>query len=469
MKDMRRDDCIGARLMRVTQLVSTKSLIFSEKEKTQATTDFWDIILRCAILSCLILITYASVSGHVFQAIFYYAGPTQMARFIVHPSLIWGLTGSVFLIFRTFLWFRYRPFPPAQIDETPHITVVIPAYNEGDMVEKTIDSVAESFYPHEKMEIIVVDDGSSDDTWRYILKAALRYPKLVTPVRFQINRGKRAALEAGFRRAKGEIVVTIDSDSIIDRNSLLAIIGPFRNPKVGAVAGKVVIYNKHEGIIPRMLHVRFILSFDFLRAAQSTYGAVYCCPGALSAYRVSVVREVLDSWMNQTFLNVSCTYGEDRSMTNFILSRGFDTVYQRSAVVHTVAPKTYMKLSKMYLRWDRSYIKEEFRLFRILWRRPFCSRMITLMDVCIRNLRYPISYAVLALFITLFLNEPERILRLFSAIGLISFFNILYYLRSEKSWDFVYGIVYSYFSFFTLFWIFPYALLTLRSRSWMTR
>lgn len=455
--------------MRVTQLISTKSLIFSEKEKAQITTDYLDIILGCAILNCLILITYASVSGHVFQTIFYYAGPTQWSRFIVHPSLIWGLTGSIFLIFRTFLWFRYKPFPPAQIDETPHLTVVIPAYNEGAMVEKTIDSVAESFYPYEKMEIIVIDDGSSDDTWRHILKSVLRYSNLVTPIRFKKNRGKRAALEVGFRRAKGEIVVIVDSDSIIDRNSLLAIVGPFRNPKVGAVAGKVVVYNRYEGIIPRMLHVKYTLSFDFLRAAQSTYGTVYCYPGALSAYRVSVVREVLDSWMKQTFLNVSCTYGEDRSMTNFILSRGFNTVYQRTAVVHTVAPKTYMKLSKMYLRWDRSYIKEEFRLFRILWRRPFWSRLITLADVCIRNLRYPVSYAVLALFITILLNEPERILRLLSAIGLMSFLNILYYLRSEKSWDFVYGIVYSYFSFFTLFWIFPYALLTLRSRSWMTR
>jgi CheY-like chemotaxis protein len=89
--------------------------------------------------------------------------------------------------------------------------------------------------------------------------------------------------------------------------------------------------------------------------------------------------------------------------------------------------------------------------------------------VIIRNLRYPVSYIVPAMLIIISLSEPGRMLRLFSAIGLMSFLNVLYYLRSEKSWDFVYGIVYSYFAFFTLFWIFPYALLTLRSRSWMTR
>jgi hyaluronan synthase len=139
------------------------------------------------------------------------------------------------------------------------------------------------------LEIFVVDDGSKDDTWLHIQAAAKNYPSLVTPLRFSGNRGKRAALEAGFRRAHGEIVVTIDSDSVIARDTLLAITGPFRDPKVGAVAGKVVVYNRSQGVIPRMLQVRYVLSFDFLRAVQSSYGTVYCCPGALAGYRKSVV------------------------------------------------------------------------------------------------------------------------------------------------------------------------------------
>jgi hyaluronan synthase len=440
-----------------------------EKKRTQTVADFWDIILRYVILICLVFITYLSLSGAVLRPLLHDVRTDQWSRFIIRPSLVWGLMGSIFLVFRTFLWFWYRPFPAAKIDNAPHLTVIIPAYNEGEMVERTINSVAAARYPHEKLEIFVIDDGSTDDTWRYIVNAALRYPKLVTPVRFRKNRGKRAALETGFLRAKGEIAVTIDSDSVIEKNSLLNIVGPFRNPGVGAVAGKVAVYNRHDGIIPRMLHVRFTLSFDFLRAAQSTYGTVYCCPGALSAYRVVVVREVMEDWMKQTFLGASCTYGEDRSLTNFILLRGFDTVYQRTAVVRTLAPITYKKLSKMYLRWDRSYIKEEYRLFRIIRKRPFLPRSITFLDVFIRNLRYPVSYMVLGLLVVMSLHEPDTILRFFLAIGLMSFLNILYYLRSERSWDFIYGILYAYFSVFTLFWIFPYALFTLRSRSWMTR
>jgi hyaluronan synthase len=377
--------------------------------------------------------------------------------------------GSILLVFRTVMWFWYKPAASAAWNDAPSVTVIIPAYNEGQMVEKSIDSVAAARYPREKLELIVIDDGSRDDTWHYIMRAALRHPGLVKPLRFTENRGKRAALEEGFRQAGGEIAVTIDSDSVIERDTLLSIAGPFRNSRVGAVAGKVLVFNKQEGIIPRMLHVRFLLSFDFLRAAQSTYGAVYCCPGALSAYRLSAVREVLDRWMKQTFLGEPCTYGEDRSLTNYILSKGFDTVYQRTAVVHTLAPATYTKMSRMLLRWDRSYIKEELRLFRILWRRPFWSRVITLVDVCVRNLRFPISYAVLGLVVFLCMKDPATILRLLFAIGSMSFLNTLYYFRSERSWDFIYGILYSYFSAFTLFWIFPYAIFSVRSRSWMTR
>jgi hyaluronan synthase len=351
----------------------------------------------------------------------------------------------------------------------PSMTVIIPAYNEGAMVRMTIDSVVAAHYPRSKLEIMVVDDGSTDDTWQYIHGAALRYGELVKAIRFPQNKGNRAALEQGFRKARGEIVVTIDSDSIIEEGTLLAIAGPFRDKQVGAVAGKVAVYNRYKGLIPRMLHVRFILSFDFLRAVQSAYGMVYCCPGALSAYRTSVVRQVLSKWMNQKFLGKNCTYGEDRALTNLILALGFNTVYQRTAVVHTVVPATYEKLCKMYLRWDRSYIREEIIFSKIVWKRPLWACIIAVWDKLITNLRFPVGYASLILLCMLAYHDPLTIIRLMFAIGLVSFFHMLYYLKSELSWDFVYGILYAYFSFFALFWVFPYAVLTVRSRSWMTR
>ncbi len=431
--------------------------------------DFTEWLLRCAIVACLAALFYASFFGGVLQPLFKTLHTWYWSRLFVRPSLIWGTMGMLLLSFRTFLWFRYRPFPSADPGDAPPLTVIIPAYNEGSMVEMAIDAVASSSYPQDRLEVIVVDDGSKDDTWEYIKSAARRYPGLVNPVRFTENRGKRAALEAGFRQARGEIVVTIDSDSIIEKNTLLAMAGPFRDRTIGAVAGKISVYNRDRGFIPRMLHVRYTLSFDFLRAVQSTYRTVYCCPGALSAYRITAVRQVLDAWKNQTFLGVPCTYGEDRSLTNFMLSLGYDVVYQSTAIVHTKVPETYFKLCKMYLRWDRSYVKEEIRFAKIVWSRPPVPRLIALFDGLITNLRYPVGYLVLAMLIFMSVSDPLTILRLLLAIGLMSFLNVLYYLRSERSWYFVYGILNSFFSFFTLFWIFPSAVVTVRARSWMTR
>ncbi|MGA9853724.1 MAG: glycosyltransferase [Gammaproteobacteria bacterium] len=428
-----------------------------------------DLLFRTVIIVGLMAAFILSVHWRVFQPLLHAAQEHQWTRFIVHPSILWMLMGFSMLLFRTLLWFRYRTPPVATFVDAPTLTVIIAAYNEGPMVSQSIDSVAAAHYPHGCLEIFVVDDGSRDDTWEYIEAAAKRYPELVTTLRFPKNRGKRAALEAGFRHARGDVIVTIDSDSVIERDTLLAMAGPFSDPKVGAVAGRVAVYNRGQGLIPRMLKVRYTLSFDYMRAVQSTYGTVCCCPGALAGYRAGVVRTVLDRWVNQKFMGVACTYGEDRSMTNYILAQGYDTVYQRAAVVHTVVPLTYSRLCKMFLRWDRSYVREEIRFALIVWKRPPAARAIAVADAIVTNLRYPISWAALVLLVAIIIWHPATLVRFLCVIGIMAAFNMLYYLRSERSWDFVYGIFYSYYSAFALFWIFPYAVLTVRAKSWLTR
>jgi hyaluronan synthase len=436
---------------------------------TEPTSDLWDWLVRSAIVTGLVVILYYCVEGKAFEPLLRGLRHHGWSSLFVRPSILWLFMGTLLLVFRTLLWFRYRPFTAATMEGAPPLTVVIPAYNEGAMVAQTIDSVARAHYPRERLEILVVDDGSRDDTWEHIQRAAAHHAGRVTTLRFPENRGKREALAAGFRRARGEILVTIDSDSVIEPDTLLALAGPFRNPRIGAVAGKVLVHNRRQGLIPRMLHVRFMLSFDFLRAAQSTYGTVYCTPGALSAYRASAVRQVLEAWLHQTFLGVPTTIGEDRAITNFLFELDYDAVYQRHAVVHTMVPTGYTKLCRMYLRWDRSFVREELRFLRIVWRRPWKARLIALADSCITNLRYPVSYLSLVLVTILMWEDPEVLWRTLLAIGLMSTFYMLYYLRSERSADMLYGILYAYFAFFSLFWIFPYAALTLRTRSWMTR
>ena len=429
-----------------------------------------DTFYRVAILVGFVVVIAATWHLRAFHGLIHSAHQYGWLGYVARPSLLWAGMGLLMLLYRTLLWFRYRTPPVATMEDAPSLTVIIPAFNEGEMVARTIESVAGARYPHDRLEIFVIDDGSRDDTWTHIERTAARYPSLVTALRFAQNRGKRAALEAGFRRGKGEVMVTIDSDSVIDSDTLLAMAGPFRDPRVGAVAGKVSVYNRAAGIIPRMLNVRFVLSFDFLRAAQSTYGTVYCCPGALAAYRTQAVRRVLERWVGQQFLGKRCTFGEDRAMTNDILDAGYDSVYQRAGVVHTIVPVQYKKLCKMFLRWDRSYVREEMRfLGRIVWKRPRRARAIALADSLVTTTRHPVGIAAMCLLVATMFDHPDMLLRFACAMLIVAAFNMLYYLRAERSWDFIYGIGYSFFSVFALSWIFPYAVCTARKQGWLTR
>jgi hyaluronan synthase len=427
------------------------------------------VLIGSTILLGLTLVLYLTFNGELFRPAREAFEAGDLRSSMLRPSLLWATMGLLMVTLRTALWFGYRPRDAATFDEAPFLTVVIPAYNEGAMVEQSIESVARARYPRDRLEILVVDDGSTDDTWIYIERAAARHSSVVTALRLERNQGKRAALAAGFRRARGSVLVTIDSDSVIEPDTLLAMAGPFRDPRIGAVAGKVTAYNRDKGWLPRMLHVRFILSFDFQRSVQSTYGTVYCCPGALAGYRASVVREVLDDWLEQRFLGARCTFGEDRALTNAILERRFDTVYQATAVVHTLVPETYSKLCKMYLRWDRSYVREELRFARIVWKRPLVPMLLAVMEKTITNLRHPVAWLAAALLVTRVFSNPLSLVRVLVAIGIGSSFYMLYYLYSERSMRFLHGIAYSYFAFFALWWIFPYAMLTVRARSWLTR
>jgi len=428
-----------------------------------------DWLFCSAVLLGFGLLIYANIHGSLLRPLWLAAEQHRWAHLLVRPCVLFFGMGTLLLSFRTMLWFRYRSFPPCTFTNAPRLSVVIPAYNEGAMVMQSIISVAEALYPRGRLEIFAVDDGSTDDTWSYIGRAAARYPNLITPIRLPRNQGKRAALAAGFARANGEVILTLDSDSVIEPDALLAITGPFRDHRVGAVAGKVTVYNRADGIIPRMLHVQYTLSFDLMRAVESSYGTVYCCPGALTAYRAATLKKLLPAWMSQTFLGAPCTYGEDRALTNLVLASGHNTVYQRSAEVRTLVPVRYKQLCRMFLRWDRSYVREEICFLRIVWKRPPAVRLIALFERLLNNLRYPVNYATMIVLVLVVASRPENLLRVLAAIGLVSLFNMIFYLRSERSKDFVYGIFYGYYAFFALFWIFPYALFTVRARSWLTR
>ncbi len=372
-------------------------------------------------------------------------------------------------LLRTFLWAVYKPYPLTGAP-LPSLTVIIPAYNEGAMVEKAIFSVAAADYPAEKLEIICIDDGSGDNTWLSIQRAQSRRPNLVKAIRFPENRGKKEALYAGFGHGRGEVFVTVDSDSVIEPAALRHLVAPLvADAQIGAVAGNVKVYNRHRSFIGKMQGVRFV-NLDYLRASQSLYRMVICTPGSLSAYRRSAVLPVLQDWLQQTFLGASCPHSEDRALTNFILRRGYYTCYQRTALVYTMVPETYRGMCNMYLRWERGNVRESFvQLGYLFTRYRSRYRLMPIVEFFLAQLEYPLSLLFFALLITSAALYPPVLLKVLALLGLGSLVNLIYYLWLERDLEFVYGIIYSYYAFFLLQWIYPYALVTVRDRHWLTR
>ncbi len=236
------------------------------------------------------------------------------------------------------------------------------------------------------------------------------------------------------------------------------------------MGGNVKVFNRFRSILARMLAVRFVLAFDFLRASQSMYGFVTCTPGALSAYRKRALLPVLEKWRRQTFLGRPANIGEDRALTNFVVRQGFYSVYQRTARVHTVVPETYKGLCRMYLRWDRSNFRESWVQLTFLFKKyRQQDRLLPILDFAVTQLEFPLTYLFLGLLLLSFATYPFLLVKFIAALGVITLFYMFYYIHQERDAEFVYGILYSYFAFFALNWVQPYALITLKNDGWLTR
>ena len=382
------------------------------------------------------------------------------------------LTNLGMLTWRVYLVLRYKPAAPCCDEDLVGCTVIIPAYNEGRQVLETMRSVIASDYPAEKLQIICVDDGSKDDTWEWMVRGGKEFGDRVKLIRSPRNQGKRHALNYGFLRATGQVIVTIDSDSEVETSTLRSIVSVFcRNPRVGAVAGNVRVLNTREGIIPKMLDVAFTYSFDFIRAAQSSFNTVMCTPGALSAYDAAMVSKVREQWLHQTFMGQPANIGEDRAMTNLILKEGRLVHFQSDAVVYTNVPVEYRGLCKMLLRWARSNIRETIALTRFGFTRfrpePVLGAQV---DLAHQWIRFTSRELLKIGMVTSLIYFPGVTLYgLAGGLFVASLMPSLFYLLRHRSMACLWAFPYTVFMLFGLSWISLYALLTPHKNGWMTR
>jgi hyaluronan synthase len=384
-------------------------------------------------------------------------------------SPIWAIYSLLVLVFifgRFGLAWRYRPGVSAVPEtELPSVAIVVPAYNEENGITATLDACLAVNYPSDRLRVVVVDDCSTDNTLSRIRDVEATAPSLVV-LAADVNRGKRHVMTAGMQAASDvDIIVFIDSDSLIEPGAIRTLVAYFADPTVGAVCGHTDVSNKGTNLLTRMQAMQYYIAFSVYKSAEALFGSVTCCSGCFSGYRRTAVEPIADQWISQTFLGQPSTYGDDRSLTNFLLP-DWRILYAPDAKAQTAVPELLHQFLRQQLRWKKSWLRESTRAVRIMWRKPPVMALFYYLGVLLPFIAPQVVFRALIVSPVFLLSPPVWYL---GGVAAIAVFYGLYYRLKTHEKDWYKGI------FFTLFYVtllvaqLPYALLTIRDSKWGTR
>lgn len=385
---------------------------------------------------------------------------------------LYSILTATFLLTRYLFGAFYKPVP-INPDFTPGVTVIIPCFNEEKWIKRTVLSCVNQDYPPEQLEVIVIDDCSNDNSWQAIeeIVEELRSEDttgIADRIRCHkqpMNMGKREALAVGAELANKELLVFVDSDSFLDPFAIRNLVQPFQDENMGGVSGRTDVANTYTNNLTKMQSVRYYIAFRILKAAEGLFDAVTCLSGPLSCYRKDLVLKYSDAWLNQRFLGQKATFGDDRSMTNFIL-RHHRTTYQDTAICSTIVPNTYKVFLKQQMRWKRSWLRETFIAATFMWKKePFMSLSFYM------GLIVPILAPIIVIYNLIYIPLTHRVfpftflIGMFAMAMLMSFAQLL--LKRSSIW--LYGMWFCLYYEAVLLWQMPIAWVTFWKSTWGTR
>ncbi len=392
-----------------------------------------------------------------------YMKSLNLEHFWYQPLLnFYSILISLFILSRLVVAIFYRP--PEDADHMPTVSVIVACMNEAGSIGRTLDVIYQSDYPAELMEVIAVDDGSTDSTLEEMYQVKARHPDL-NIIEFKKNRGKRHGMYAGAHAATGEILVYIDSDSFVRPDTLYKIVQGFADKEVAAVCGHADVENARSNLLTKMQEVRYYVAFRIVKAAESVFSTVSCCSGCLAAYRREYVMPVLDSWVNQRFLGTEATFGDDRALTNCMLKR-YRVIYHSEAVCTTIVPEKYGVFFRQQLRWKKSWIRETLIACTFIWRRHPVAAITYYLGAIFPFVGPAVVFSALAL--PLFGGASYSLIYLYGALLMSWMYCMVYWARYRDSlW--IYGIYFTVLYMFVLAWQTYYALFTVHRNHWGTR
>jgi poly-beta-1,6 N-acetyl-D-glucosamine synthase len=276
----------------------------------------------------------------------------ELPSTFVQTSMWVLLTFLLMLIARymALLWFSYLNHLDGDIGEPsrlPLISILVPAYNEGAVIQGSIRSLLALDYP--RYEVLVIDDGSRDRTYQYARQFEGDHGRAIVRVFRKKNGGKSRALNFGIERANGEFILCMDADSTLATQTLrVAVRHLVDSPQVAAVAGSVKVVNRTNWL-SKLQALEYIEGLNMVRAAQGFFRLVNIIPGPIGLFRRSAL-ESIGGYDHDTF-------AEDCDLTLKLIAKGWQVKYEAAAAAMTEAPESLLDLLKQRYRWTRGILQ----------------------------------------------------------------------------------------------------------------
>ncbi len=324
---------------------------------------------------------------------------TVAASFLV---LCWiATTRYLILLISAYFGWTHAVRPRPKCPPTPLVSVLLPAFNEAERIEKTLESLLASSYPN--MEVIVIDDGSTDET----LAVASRFVGERDGCRVRVlrkpNGGKSTALNLGFRESHGTLVMCVDADSRLERNAIRRLVGALQDPETGAAAGQVRVRNR-ASTLTRLQALEYALMNGIPRLAQSNFAHVLIAPGPVAMFQRSVLQEIWSRWGGRdgeergpNSCHVSGpwehdTFAEDCDVTLNTLLLGKRVIFEPAAISYTTCPGWLLPLLNQRYRWTRGNLQAVYKCWRRWHEVPNPPRVLPLWLAIfmIENILWPV-------------------------------------------------------------------------------
>ncbi len=376
------------------------------------------------------------------------------------------------------------------------VSIIIPIYNQKSMIQTVIDSIYRSTYRN--IEVIAVNDGSEDGTKEILDVLASKHPSL--KVIHKNNEGKRKAVAAGFFASKGNYIVLIDSDSVVDEHAITEFMKTFNaNPTVGAVVGYAKVWNAGKSILTKCQDVWYDYAFNIHKTCESTFGSVLCCSGCLAGYRREAIANFIPYWIKAKIHN-----SDDRDLTSYAIAtpwakselapfpkklmesmaqyddaedRGltaqalveWKSVYVPTAIVYTDVPDKLKGYLKQQKRWKKGYVRSNFFVSAFFWRKNPLMSLVFYTEF-MTTFTAPLITLIVLVYEPFVLRQfwiPLVFLGGQLLIGLAAGLDYKFRDPTAKNW--MYKPLMNLVASFVLSWLIFPALWNYRKNEWLTR